>query len=50
MGQRFEVPPIHLIEQKLGELRSNILESQQLYETTRFQLKNYLQSINNMPG
>jgi len=46
LGQRFEVPPLHMMEQKLAELRRNIQESKLLNKTSRSQLRNYLISIN----
>jgi len=46
MGQRFELPPVNRIAEKLEELKRNIMESRNLTETSRRQLRNYLVQIN----
>ena len=46
MGQRFDIPPMHLINQKIEEVRRNIHETRNLTETSKRYLKNYLIQIN----
>lgn len=46
MGQRFELPHMSKIQQKIEELRRNILESKNLTETSKRYLRNYLIQIN----
>jgi hypothetical protein len=46
MGQRFEIPPLSQINQKIIDVQRNISESRNLTETSKRYLKNYLQQIN----
>lgn len=46
MGQRFDLPPMGTIEQKIDEVKRNILESKNLTETSKKYLKTYLTQIN----
>ena len=46
MGQRFDLPPLQLIQQKIQEVERNIHESRQLTKTSRQYLKDYLVQIN----
>lgn len=46
MGQRFDLPPMGSIEQKIQEVRKNIEESKNLTETSKKYLKTYLNQIN----
>lgn len=46
MGQRFDLPGLGAIEQKIQEVRKNIEESKTLTETSKKYLKTYLSQIN----
>ncbi|CDW80575.1 v-type atpase 116kda subunit family protein [Stylonychia lemnae] len=46
MGQRFDLPPMGTIDQKIDEVKRNILESKNLTETSKKYLKTYLTQIN----
>lgn len=46
MGQRFDLPPIALIDQRIQEVQKNIQESKNLTETSKKYLKTYLNQIN----
>jgi len=46
MGQRFDLPPLANIRQKIEEVERNIKESKILTMTSKKQLKMYLTEIN----
>ena len=46
MGQRFDLPPMSQIEQKIAEVKRNIQESKNLTETSKKYLRTYLTQIN----
>jgi hypothetical protein len=46
MGQRFDLPAMGHMEQKIEEVRRNIEESKNLTETSKRYLKTYLAQIN----
>jgi hypothetical protein len=46
MGQRFDLPPMGTIEQKIDEVKRNIQESKNLTETSKKYLRTYLTQIN----
>lgn len=46
MGQRFDVPALHTLKQKMAEIRRHIDESKNLRITSRKFLRNYLIQIN----
>lgn len=42
LGQRFDLPPISMMKQKIDEVRRNIFESKNLTKTSKMYLRNYL--------
>ena len=42
LGQRFDLPPLAQIKEKILEIRRNIDESRNITETSKRYLKNYL--------
>lgn len=46
MGQRFDLPPLAMIDQRIMEVKRNIQESQNLTNTSKNYLKTYLNQIN----
>jgi F0F1-type ATP synthase membrane subunit b/b' len=46
MGQRFDLPHLGLIDNRIGEVKKNIQESKNLTETSKKYLKTYLNQIN----
>ncbi len=46
MGQRFDLPPLEQMEEKVGEVERQISEGQALIDTSRNQLRSYLKDIN----
>lgn len=46
MGQRFDLPALELMGEKVGEVERQISEGQGLIDTSRNQLRSYLKDIN----
>jgi hypothetical protein len=46
MGQRFDLPPLGLIDKRIEEVKKNIMESKNLTDTSKKYLKTYLNQIN----
>jgi len=46
MGQRFEIPDMHTLDEVILEIRGKVAKSRNLYETSVGQLKDYLYDLN----
>lgn len=46
MGQRFEIPDMHTLDEVLLEIKGKLNKSRNLYDTSVGQLKDYLYDLN----
>jgi hypothetical protein len=46
MGQRFEIPDMHTLDEVILEIKGKVAKSRSLYDTSVGQLKDYLYDLN----